>query len=305
MSVALITGVASQDGGYLAETLLAAGDEVHGTVRPGTRAAEGVIEHPLDLLAEGAGAALVEQVRPDVIYNLAAISSIPRSWEQPIESARINGLLVAELLEAARRLPGTRFVQASSAWIFGNPVSSPQDESTPVRPVSPYGAAKAYAHHLVGVHRAAGMAASSCILFNHESPRRPEQFVTRKITAAAARIARGSDETLELGSLTIRRDWGWAPDYVDAMRRAAETPGDYVVATGVAHSIEEFVELAFARAGVEDWRGRVRVSDEFTRPDDAGELVGDASRAREVLAWAPTKSFEEVVAAMVDADLAA
>ncbi len=211
---------------------------------------------------------------------------------------------MAELLEAARRLPSTRFVQASSAWIFGNPDRSPQDESTPVRPVSPYGAAKAYAHQLVGVHRASGMAASSCILFNHESPRRPEQFVTRKITAAAARIAKGSDETLELGSLSIRRDWGWAPDYVDAMRRAAGTPGDYVVATGVAHSIQEFVEFAFARAGIQDWRSRVRVTEEFARPDDAGELVGDATRARDVLGWAPTRTFEEVVAAMVDADLA-
>lgn len=303
--LALVTGAASQDGSYLAESLLRDGHEVHGVVRPGGSAVPGVVVHELDLQVEGAGAHLVGRLRPDVVYNLAGVSSIPQSWEDPLGSVRINAYLAAELLDAVRSSPGTRFVQASTAWIFGAPEHSPQDESTPIRPTSPYGAAKAYAHHLVGAYRTAGVAASSLILYNHESPRRPEQFVTRKITKAAARIAHGSDEVLELGTLAVRRDWGWAPDYVEAMRRAADRPGDYVIATGEAHSIEDFVALAFARAGIADWRPHVRVSDALARVGDASELRGDATRARETLGWAPTVGFEELVRRMVDADLAA
>lgn len=303
MTTALITGVAGQDGRYLSRVLLEQGVEVHGTVRPGTSAPDGVIAHDVDLVADGAAADLVREVRPDQVFNLAALSSVARSWEEPLLTARINGELVAELLDALTDVPGATFVQASSAEIFGEPARAPQDESTPIRPINPYGAAKAYAHHLVGAYRAAGHPAASLILYNHESPLRPERFVTRKITAAAARMAKGSDETLHLGALDARRDWGWAPDFAEAMRLAAQQPDDYVIATGVAHSVDEFAAAAFARAGIHDWRGRVVIDDTLRRPVDAAEQVGDASKAAAVLGWRPTKSFEEIVAAMVDADL--
>jgi GDPmannose 4,6-dehydratase len=310
MTRALITGVTGQDGGYLAELLIRAGDEVHGVTRDlGEPLTSGVVGHRLDLATGEGVAELVAQLRPDVIYNLAAVSSVYQSWEQPRITARINGLLVADLLASVRELHSTghetRFVQASSAEIFGAPEVSPQDESTPVRPTSPYGAAKAYAHGLVGAYRAAGVFASSVILYNHESPRRPETFVTRKITAAAARIALGLQDRLELGNLDARRDWGWAPDYVDALHRAAtaSTPGDFVIATGVAHSVEDFARAAFERAGVDDWRSRIDVSSVLMRSGDAAEQAGDATKARDELGWAPTRGFDEIVAAMVDADL--
>ncbi len=198
-----------------------------------------------------------------------------------------------------------RFVQASSAEIFGEPDRSPQDESTPVRPVNPYGAAKAYAHLMVDVYRRRDLHAVSAILYNHESPRRPEQFVTRKITSTVAAIAQGRAERLALGNLDARRDWGWAPDYVDAMVRAAraEAPRDYVIATGVARSVRDFVAAAFARAGIGDWEPLVVVDPEFVRPADPTELVGDATRARTALGWSPTVEFDEIVGRMVDADL--
>lgn len=302
MTRALITGVTGQDGTYLAELLLASGAEVHGVALNGS--VDGVQLHELDLAEPGIGQ-LVRQLKPDAVFNLAAVSSVYRSWQQPELTARVNGLAVAELLAAVQELPDCRFVQASSAEIFGMPEQSPQDESTPIRPSSPYGAAKAYAHGLVGVYRTAGMHASSCILYNHESPRRPETFVTRKITAAAARISLGQQERLSLGNLAARRDWGWAPDYADALLRAsrAETPGDYIIATGVTHSVEDFVRLAFERAGIADWRAVVDLDESLLRAGDAAEQRGDASLAREVLGWEPTLDFEGIVAAMVDADL--
>jgi len=198
-------------------------------------------------------------------------------------------------------------VQASSAEIFGDAEMAPQDETTPVRPNSPYGASKAFAHQLVGVYRGRGLHAVSAILYNHESPRRPPTFVTRKIARAAARIARGLEQELVLGNLDARRDWGWAPDYVDAMVRAARhsEASDYVVATGEAHSVRDFVAAAFARAGVEDWESRVRVDQSFVRPSDTALQVGNAARAHGVLGWAPTVDFEELVGRMVDTDLQA
>jgi GDPmannose 4,6-dehydratase len=310
MTRALITGVAGQDGSYLAEQLLGLGYDVHGVVRPGGgHVVDGVIVHELDLL-EGGAAALVDGLRPDEIYNLAAISSVFRSWQEPALTARANGALVAELLGAARQVQEStsreiRIVQASSAEIFGTPTESPQTEGTTIAPTSPYGAAKAYAHQLVRVYRGAGLFASSCILYNHESPRRPEAFVTRKITLAAARISRGLQDRLQLGSLAARRDWGWAPDYVDALVRAAhhDVAEDFVIATGISHSVEDFVEAAFARVGI-DWREVTDVDAALMRPGDAPELVGDAAQAREQLAWRPSLGFDEIVPSMVDADLA-
>jgi len=306
MSRALITGITGQDGSYLAELLVAEGHEVHGTsLRADEASVDGVELHPLDLSEPGIGG-LIASLQPDVVYNLAAISSVFGSWQQPELTARINGLAVAEMLAALRSLEGARFVQASSAEIFGVPSEVPQTESTRIQPTSPYGEAKAYAHSLVNVYRTAGVWASSCILYNHESPRRPENFVTRKITASAARISRGLQDSLELGNLDARRDWGWAPDYVDALRKAAaaDAPDDYVIATGVDHSVQDFVAAAFARVGIADWPSYVSVSQEFLRSGDAPQQLGDASHARDALGWAPTVDFDEIVAAMVDNDLA-
>lgn len=311
MTTALITGITGQDGSYLAEQLLAEGYEVHGLTRDaGEAVPPGVIAHRVDLESGGEIVDVVREVRPDEMYNLAAVSSVFRSWEEPIQTARINGMAVAEMLAAVREIGAsgheTRFVQASSAEMFGAPDTSPQTENTPIRPTSPYGAAKAYAHSLVGTYRTAGVFASSVILYNHESPRRPETFVTRKITSAAARISAGLQDRLELGNIAARRDWGWAPDYVDALHRAgtASRPDDFIVATGISHSVEDFVRVAFEHAGVSDWRSRIDVSDQLLRSGDAAEQAGDASRARAILGWSATKSFDNVVHAMVDADLA-
>jgi len=311
---ALVTGVAGQTGSYLAENLVARGLEVHGVVRDGGEDASAVelppevVLHRGDLTDLAGMRSTVLEVRPDVVVNLAALSSVAASWRLPVETAQLNGAAVAGLLAAVAELRDgghdAAFVQASSAEIFGQAPVSPQDETTPIAPVNPYGASKAYAHLLVGAYRAAGLRASSVVLYNHESPRRPEQFVTRKITAAAARIARGEQSELVLGDLTVRRDWGWAPDYAEALALVAtsDTADDYVVATGESHSIQDFVDAAFARVGIDDTTGLVRSDAEFVRPVDATELRGDATRIREALGWAPTRSFTEIVSAMVDAD---
>jgi len=312
MTRALITGVTGQDGSYLAELLLSRGYEVHGVTRAaGEVVPGGVIAHELDLSTDSAIGGLIADLQPREIYNLAALSSVYQSWQNPALTARLNGAVVAEMLAAVKKIHDQgnvdiRFVQASSAEIFGAPTVSPQDETTPVRPTSPYGAAKAYAHGLVGAYRTAGVAASSVVLYNHESPRRPEAFVTRKITAAAARISLGLQDTLELGNMDARRDWGWAPDYVDALVRTAQHPNadDFVVATGVSHSVRDFVATAFERVGVDDWPDRVSVADSLLRTGDAALQRGDASKAQQILGWTPTVEFDEIVAAMVDHDLA-
>jgi GDPmannose 4,6-dehydratase len=317
MPIAFITGITGQDGGYLADALVADGWEVHGLVHhpdPGLAKLRSrtpnVDLHRGDLSDVDAMHELIDSIEPDEIYNLGGISSVAMSWEQPLLTARINGLGAAGLLEAAWRLQHrlgrpVHFLQASSAEIFGAAEQSPQDEATPVRPVTPYGASKAFAHELVGVYRARGLAASACILYNHESPRRPERFVTRKITMAAAHIAAGKQQTVTLGALDVRRDWGWAPDYVDAMLRTIRypVPDDFVIATGVSRSVRDFVHAAFAHAGVDDWESRIEVDASLTRPADASEQVGDATKARRVLGWAPTVTFEQMVARMVDHDL--
>ncbi|QCC78588.1 GDP-mannose 4,6-dehydratase [Nocardioides daphniae] len=312
MSRALVTGVAGQDGTYLAELLLADGVEVHGLVRPDDDTAyvpDGVVLHAGDVTDHESTRTLLHELGPDLVVNLAAMSSVARSWSEPELSWAVNAEAAIALLEAAEEMADAghqiRFVQASSAELFGSPAVSPQDESTPLAPTNPYGEAKAAAHRGVGEARARGLHASSLILYNHESPRRPPAFVTRKITAGVAAIARGRETELVLGNLDARRDWGWAPDYADALLRAAhaETPDDYVIATGVSHTVRDFVAAAFAAAGVDAWEQYVRVDPAFFRPTDATELVGDASRARRGLGWAPTRTFEQVVAAMVAADL--
>jgi GDPmannose 4,6-dehydratase len=312
----LITGITGQDGGYLADQLTIGGAEIHGLVRDGDQTAQDLVDrvpqarlHTGDLTDTDAMAGLIGELRPDEIYNLAGISSVAQSWVEPMATGRVTGLAVAGLLEAAWRQADSghpvRFVQASSAEMFGNPSSSPQNERTTIAPVSPYGAAKAFAHHLVGVYRGRGLHASTTILYNHESPRRPPMFVTRKITQAAARIAGGATEPLSLGNLDALRDWGWAPDYVDAMVRAArhDEPGDYVIATGAAHSVRDFVAAAFAAAGIVEWQPHVRVDPAFFRPVDAVDLTGDATVARDLLGWQPTVQFEQIVARMVEVDL--
>ncbi|MGV8857719.1 GDP-mannose 4,6-dehydratase [Rhodoglobus sp.] len=312
MTLALITGVTGQDGSYLAELLLAQGYEVHGVTRDADEVVtSGVVAHELDLGTDSAIAQLIADIEPHEIYNLAALSSVYQSWQNPALTARLNGSVVAEMLAAVKLIhdrgnTDIRFVQASSAEIFGAPTESPQNEQTAIRPTSPYGAAKAYSHGLVGAYRTAGVAASSVILYNHESPRRPEAFVTRKITAAAARISAGLQETLELGNMDAQRDWGWAPDYADALMRAAQhpEPDDFVIATGVSHSVRDFVIAAFDRAGVDNWQDRVSVSGTLLRSGDAALQLGDASKARKILGWSPTVKFEEIVATMVDHDLA-
>jgi GDPmannose 4,6-dehydratase len=313
---ALVTGITGQDGGYLAERLISDGFEVHGLIHEGDphvadllSRCPAVVLHTGDLQDGQSLAAAVAAADPDEIYNLAGISSVAFSWEQPVLTADITALGAARLLDEARLLQerrghGVRFIQASSAEIFVS-ASGVQNESTPLAPTSHYGAAKAYAHQLCGLYRSVGVFAASLVLFNHESPRRPPTFVTRKITQTVARIAAGTASELVLGNLDARRDWGWAPDYVDAMVRAARASSaeDFVIATGEAHSVRDFALAAFARVGITDGLSRIRVDPALVRPGDPPVLVGDASKARAVLGWQPTVSFEELVGRMVDADL--
>ena len=314
---ALVTGITGQDGGYLAEQLVGEGLQVHGTVRPGevapdhlTALGDAVVLHEVDLSDDDRLSRLVRSVAPDEVYNLVGVSSVAQSWQEPVTTSEVNGLFVARLLavlwdEQERSSRPVRVVQASSAEVFAGAASAPQDESTPIAPTSPYGASKAFAHSLVQVFRGRGLHASNAVLYNHESPRRPRTFVTRKITSTVAAIASGAASELVLGNLAARRDWGWAPEYVDALVRAARhaQPGDYVVATGRSRSVAEFVEAAFACVGISDWQRYVRVDESLVRPTDAVDLVGRPQRARDVLGWAATVDVEELVRRMVHADL--
>jgi GDPmannose 4,6-dehydratase len=315
-STALVTGVTGQTGSYLAELLVASGVDVVGVVRGGDTAAEALIERTPDVtLIEGDLGdparlrAIVLDVAPDAVYNLGGLTSVAQSWSDPLASATITGLSAAALLDAAWAVQTgagrvVHFVQASSAEIFGVPAEHPQSESTAVQPINPYGAAKAYAHFLVGAYRTLGLAASSCILYNHESPRRPDTFVTRKITMAVARISLGLQDKLALGSLDVRRDWGWAPDYAAAIALVGGSAAeDFVVATGASHSVGDFVSSAFAAVGIDDWEKYVELDPAFRRPAEAAELVGDSTRIRTRLGWAPTVDFDELVARMVRHDL--
>ncbi|HEX7669438.1 MAG TPA: GDP-mannose 4,6-dehydratase [Polyangiaceae bacterium] len=315
MKRALITGITGQDGSYLAELLLSKGYEVHGMVR---RSSEEKFErighlrdkirlHQGDLLDQYSLASVLGAVKPAEVYNLAAQSFVPTSWNQPVLTGEFTALGVTKMLEAIRHtLPETRFYQASSSEMFGKVKEVPQSENTPFYPRSPYGVAKAYGHFItVNYRESFGLFAVSGILFNHESPRRGLEFVTRKVTYGVARIKLGLQKKLALGNLDARRDWGFAGDYVDAMWRMlqADTPDDYVVATNETHTVQELCEIAFARAGL-NWKDHVEVNPEFVRPAEVDLLIGDATRARERLGWKPRVLFKELIEMMVDSDLA-
>ena len=295
MNKAVITGSHGQDGSYLTELLTDHGYDVVGVDRG-----------DLDLCSRDEVESLLRDVEPREIYNLASPSFVPESWERPDEALRVGALAVGVLLAAVARVdPSIRFFQASSAEVFGAAAEVPQTELTPYRPRSPYAAAKACADSLVASYRdQLGLHASSGILFNHESPRRPMHFLPAKVARGAAAIAAGRETELVLGNLDARRDWGYAPDYVDAMRRIVhhDEPGDYVVATGELHSVRELVELAFSHVRL-DWREHVRIDEALVRGEER-PVVGDATKARTVLGWAPTVGFEELVRLLVDAAVA-
>lgn len=316
MPNALITGITGQDGAYLARFLLRRGYQVYGTVRSATPAATsslralGVEEQvqliPTDFSVSAMLAHALEQAAPDEIYHLAAQSSVALSWQQPVATGEITGLGTARLLQAWRQVcPAARFFQASSSEMYGQVAVAPQTETTPFQPHSPYGAAKLYAHWMTVGYRETQAAHASCgILFNHESPLRPEAFVTRKVTRAAARIKHGLQTELVLGNLETQRDWGFAGDYVAAMWRILqhEQPDDYVIATGQIHSLREFVDLAFAQVGL-NYQDYVRTDPAFFRPAEAIALVGDPHKIATRLGWAPRVGFEQLVTLLVEADL--
>jgi GDPmannose 4,6-dehydratase len=317
MRSALVTGITGQDGGFLAERLVADGYLVHGLVHHDDATTGDLLArvpsvtlHTGDLADTHSVEKLVRASEPDEVYNLGGISSVALSWEESELTAEVSGVGALRIMESTRRWADSsgrtvRLVQASSGEIFGSPRQSPQDERTPICPTSPYGAAKAFAHFLVGAFRDRGLHASSAILYNHESPRRPLSFVTRKITRGVAEIVQGQRDRLVLGNLDAVRDWGYAPDYVDALVRIARQvePDDYVVATGQAHTVADFVEAAFRHVGLEDWRSYVQIDEALLRPTDPAVLVGDSSKARQRLGWRPTVDFVDLVAKMVDSDL--
>src|SRR6266542_785363 len=314
MPKALITGVTGQAGSYLAELLLDKGYEVVGVVRRTSHHSYERIEHLLDrievvaadLLDQHSLTVVLQETRPDEVYNLAAQSYVPTSWSQPVLTGEFTALGVTRILEAIRLAhPGAKFYQASSSEMFGKARESPQCETTPFYPRSPYGVAKVYAHWItVNYRESYRLYAVSGLLFNHESPRRGIEFVTRKVSDGVARIKLGLASELRLGNLDAKRDWGFAGDYVDAMWRMLQRPmpQDYVVGTGVAHSVRELVEIAFDRVGL-DWGKHVVVDPRFLRPAEVDLLLADPSKARTDLGWTPEVSFERLVCMMVDADL--
>ena len=320
MPRALITGITGQDGRYLAELLHDKGYEVSGLVAGQANPRAEMLEEELpfadlvggDLQDLSSLIAAVEYAQPDEVYNLGAISFVALSFKQPELTANVTGLGVLRMLEAIRLVGGPenpiKFYQASSSEMFGKVRETPQKEDTGFYPRSPYGVAKVFGHQItVNYREAYGLFACSGILFNHESPRRGLEFVTRKITNAVARIKLGRQNEVALGNLEAQRDWGYAGDYVEAMWLMLQQsePDDYVIATGETHSVREFVELAFRTAGIDDWEAYVRSDERFMRPSDVDALVGDASKARAELNWHPTVDFETLVSMMVEADLEA
>jgi GDPmannose 4,6-dehydratase len=313
---ALITGIGGQDGSYLAELLLDKEYEVHGLIRGSTTeqisrlrpVRERLTLHSGDLLDQRSLENVLRASEPDEIYHLAGTSFVAESWTHPVLTAEFTGVGAARMLEAMRQVtPDARFYQASSSEMFGKPEDIPQTEATPFRPRTPYGAAKCYAHFVAVNYRDGyGLFAASGILYNHESPRRPREFVTRKITHAAAAIRTGHASELVLGDLDAQRDWGYAKDYVEAMwlMLQQDEPDDFVIATGETRTVRDLVEIAFDHAGLDPWR-YVRTDPRFLRPADVEHVVGDASKARTRLGWEPRTSFPELVRLMVDADLEA
>jgi len=311
---ALVTGITGQDGSYLAELLLAKGYEVVGVVRRTSHDSYERIGHlldrvhivPADLLDQHSLTSVVRDAKPDEVYNLAAQSFVPTSWSQPVLTGEFTALGVTRLLEAVRLAhPTARFYQASTSEMFGKAQETPQRETTAFYPRSPYGVAKVYGHWItVNYRESYGLFAASGILFNHESPRRGLEFVTRKVTHGVARIVKGKERELRLGNLEARRDWGFAGDYVDAMWRMLQQrqPSDYVVGTGQTHSVRELCEAAFAHVGLE-WQRYVKVDSRFVRPAEVETLQADAAKAKRELGWTPQTTFEQLVRKMVDADL--
>ena len=311
---ALITGITGQDGSYLAELLLEKGYEVVGMMRRSSAPNVWRIEHlldritlkPADLLDQLSLLRLLDDVRPHEVYNLAAMSFVPASWDQPMLTGEFNSQGVTRLLDAVRRVdPAIRFYQASSSEMFGKVREVPQTELTPFHPRSPYGVSKVFAHYItVNYRESYGLFAVSGMLFNHESPRRGIEFVTRKVTDGVARIKLGLAEALPIGNLDAQRDWGFAGDYVRAMwlMLQRDQPDDFVIATGVCHSVRELVEIAFARVGL-DWQKYVRVDPALLRPAEVDHLLGDASKARNALGWSPQVDFRQLIEMMVDEDL--
>src|SRR5262245_778662 len=311
---ALITGITGQDGSYLAELLLEKGYEVYGLVRRASTTNYWRIEHlldrihllPADLLDQLSVIRVIDAVRPNELYNLAAMSFVPASWDQPLLPGEFNSQGVTRVLEAVRQVdPSIRVYQASSSEMFGKVREIPQTELTPFYPRSPYGVSKVFAHYItVNYRESYDLFAVSGILFNHESPRRGLEFVTRKVTDAVARIKLGVQDTLALGNLDAQRDWGFAGDYVRAMwlMLQQDQPDDYIIATGVSHSVRNLVEMAFNAAGL-DWNKYVRLDPALIRPAEVEHLIGDSSKARQQLGWTPTVDFHGLVKMMVDADL--
>lgn len=318
MPKALITGITGQDASYLAEFLLDKGYEVYGTTRRSSTLSNERIKHienherlhivPADLLDQVSLMNAIKTAQPDELYNLAAQSFVKTSWDQPVLTGDFTGIGVTRVLEAIRTIkPDTKFYQASSSEMFGKVTEVPQKETTRFYPRSPYGVAKVYGHYItVNYRESYDMFACSGILFNHESPRRGLEFVTRKITNAVARISLGKQDKLELGNLDAKRDWGFAGDYVEAMwlMLQQEEAEDFVIATGETHSVKEFTRLAFHAAGIKDWEKHV-VSNvgSHMRPAEVDHLIGDASKAKNKLGWTPKTSFKELVEMMVKADL--
>ena len=315
MRKALITGITGQDGSYLAELLLEKGYEVYGLIRHTSEPNSRRIKHLLDrihvlsgdLMDQHSLTTAIHEMQPDEIYNLAAQSFVPTSWSQPVLTGEITALGVTRMLEAVRLAKrDARFYQASSSEMFGKVRDWPQNEETPFNPRSPYGVAKVYGHLITINYRDSyGLFACSGILFNHESPRRGLEFVTRKVTNGVARISLGKQKELRLGNLDVSRDWGYAGDYVRAMwlMLQQDQPDDYVVGTGTSHSVRNMVELAFRRAGIDDPEKYMVIDKELFRPAEVNKLMADSSKAQKVLDWQPKVNFEELIAMMVSADL--
>jgi GDPmannose 4,6-dehydratase len=311
---AIITGITGQDGSYLTELLLEKGYDVFGLVRRSSTPNLWRIQHlldritlkPADLLDQLSLIRAIDEVRPHELYNLAAMSFVPASWDQPMLTGEYNAQGVTRILDAVRQVdPSIRFYQASSSEMFGKVREMPQRETTPFYPRSPYGVSKVFAHYItVNYRESYNLFAVSGMLFNHESPRRGLEFVTRKVTDGVARIKLGLAQSLPIGNLDAHRDWGFAGDYVRAMwlMLQQEKPDDFVIATGVSHSVRDLIEIAFGHVGL-DWKKHVRVDPALLRPAEVDHLLGDATKARSVLGWTPSVDFKKLIEMMVDADL--